>query len=132
MVTRWSPDTCSCVIEYDDDIILTNVVNRCPFHSGLAADTAVFNTLMDENPRKNKAYQAILDNGPNTIYDLQADGNRTIKNGITISWAWSGTAPNRVLTLTLTGGGITLTTAQKNAINSRLNTLFGTGKAVLV
>lgn len=130
MVTRWSPDTCDCIVEYDDSIALTNVISTCPFHSGLGGtDITVFNTLMDENPRKNKAYQAILDNGPTTIYDLQADGSRTIKNGINISWTWSGTAPNRVLTLTLTGA--TLTTAQKNAVNSKLSTLFGAGKAVL-
>jgi hypothetical protein len=136
--TRWSPDTCGCVIEYtwddslpNDQISTTpsNVITRCSAHTTLANNTAVFNTLFEENPRKNISFQHILDNAPTTLFDVNTDGSRQLKAGMSISWAWTGTAPNRVITLTVKG--ITLTTNQKNTIQSALNSRFGIGKVVI-
>ena len=58
------------------------------------------------------------------------DGSKQFKKGVNISWAWSGLPPDRVLTITVTG--TTLTTQQKNAIQNRLNSRFGTGKITVV
>lgn len=136
--TTWALDTCDCVIEYQwddslppDQITTTpsNVVKKCTFHSSLSNNTTFFNTLLEENPRKNIAYQHILDNGPTTLYDI-VNGNRQIKPGVSINFTWSGTAPNRVLTLTLVGA--TLTTAQKNTVQTALNNKFGIGKITLI
>jgi len=137
-ITRYSPDTCSCVIEYSwDDTqpestrthTLANYINKCPAHTVLATDQDRWNAVFEENPRKNQAYQHILDNSPTTsLYDI-VNGTRQLKNGITFSWSWSGTAPNRVLTISYTG--ITLTTAQKNSIQTFLNTRFGAGKVLI-
>src|SRR4029453_16453003 len=102
--TRWSPDTCDCVIEYSWDSeqaegtrthTLSNYVNVCPEHQVLADNTARWNAVFEENPRKNIAYQLILDNGPTGLSDL-IDGSRQIKPGVFINTSWSGTAPNRV------------------------------------
>lgn len=139
-VTRWSPDTCSCILEYSWDDTqnesvrthnLDNIVQKCPAHQNLPDNPSVYNTVLDENPRKNLSLDEILQNAPSTAwYDIDADsGARVFKNGITINWTWSGTAPNR--TLTLTFSGITLTTQQRNTLQTRLNNRFGTNKVII-
>jgi hypothetical protein len=133
--TRYSPDTCDCVIEYSWDSTLSedqrvhtlSTISKCSFHSGLSDNTA-YNTVFEENPRKNIAYQLILDNGPVGLSDL-VDGTRQIKPGIFINTVWSGTAPNRVLTVTVTG--FSLTQNQKNSIQTFLNNRFGAGKVLI-
>jgi len=134
--TRWSPDTCDCSIEYTWDSessestrvhTFSNVVNKCQAHNAIT-DNALFNLLMDENPRKNIAHQLILDNGPTSLSDI-VDGSKQLKAGITLNFSWSGTAPNRVLTISYTG--ITLTTNQKNSVQTFLNNRFGVGKVLI-
>lgn len=137
--TRYSPDTCECVIEYtwDDSVpedqrqhSLSTYVNKCPAHSALASDTARWNAVFEENPRKNNALQHVLDNSPvAALFDTTAEGARVLKNNITFNFSFSGTAPNRVLTISFSG--ISLTTNQKNTIQSALNTRFGSGKVLV-
>lgn len=64
-VTRWSPDTCGCVVEYewDDTVPAKNrvrkfkaCVRKCPRHAHLD-DEAVYNAITEENSRKNIALQ---------------------------------------------------------------------------
>lgn len=129
MVTRWSPDTCQCVIEYNADLSLSRVVNACAAHQG-GTESTVFNTVLEENPRKNRSLKEILDNAPASMIDTDGEGTRTFKNGITVDFDWSGVAPDRTLTLTVKG--ITLTTPQKNAIQTKLDTRFGAGKVTVV
>ena len=135
--TRWSPDTCSCVIEYTwDDTepeatrthTVSNYINTCTEHSLLADNTTRWNTITEENPRKNTALQVALDNGPTTLYDLSGT-SRVLKPTITYNYSWSGIPPNRVLTISFTG--VSLTNAQKTTIRNALNTRFGTGKVLL-
>lgn len=136
-VTRWSPDTCNCIIEYEwDDLdppenrphTLFNYINSCQAHSILPTDNDSYTTVKEENIRKNIAHQGILNNGPNSLYDV-VDGNRILKNNITISWTWSGVAPNRVITISYTG--ITLTQQQRNIAQTWLDNRFGVGKVIL-
>src|SRR4030095_8644469 len=135
--TRWSPDTCECVLEYDWDSTVTednrvhtlsNYVSVCPAHQGLADHQARWNTILEENPRKNNAHQYVLDNSPTTaLYDV-IDGSRHLKKNITFNFTWSGTAPNRVLTISYTG--ISLTSNQKNTIQTFLDSRFS-GKVLI-
>jgi hypothetical protein len=138
--TIWKPDTCDCIIEQGVDDSLpegsqvvfgVNSIFKCAAHQNLATATTHFNAINDENPRKNFTLDEILQNAPNTSwYDVDpVTQTRTFKNGITVNLTWSGTAPNRVLTLTFTG--ISLTGAQRNTLQTRLNNRFGTGKVVL-
>lgn len=129
MVTRWSPDTCQCIIEYNDNITLSRVIQACAAHQG-GTEVTVFNTVMEENPRKNHSLKEILDNAPASMIDIGGDGTRTFKNGISVDFDWSGVAPNRQLTLTVRG--ITLTANQKTAIQNKLDTRFGAGKVTVV
>lgn len=137
--TRYSPDTCDCVIDYnwDDSLPLANRVHTlstfikvCSAHQSLGNDTARWNAVFDENPRKNQGLQHILDNSPtNALYDIAANGQRQLKPALGLVVSFSGTAPDRVLTLSFTG--ITLTQTQKNTIQSALNTRFGAGKVLI-
>ncbi len=137
-ITRWSPDTCDCVIEYSWDSTqpestrvhnLSTIVSKCPAHSSLS-DSQVYSIVLEENPRKNQALQNILDNSPTTsLYDI-VSGNRQLKQTLGFNFSWSGTAPNRVLTVSFTG--ISLTTNQKNTLQTFLNTKFGVGKVLIV
>lgn len=118
--TRWSPDTCACVHEYqwDDSVpadqrvhTAGNVINQCVFHTGLSA-AAHFAKLQDENPRKNNIVGTILAQ----VASLTLDD---------ITWSFDG---NRVLDISCPK----LTTPQKNTLQTAANTRFGTGKVLFL
>jgi len=134
----WSLDTCACQIEltYDDTTPLdtrtytpSNYINVCSFHSGISDINTRHSTVVEENQRKNNARQTVLDNAPTTIIDTMPDGTKQLKRGISIDFTVTGTAPNRVVTLTVTG--INLTNQQKNNIQNFLDNRFGAGKVIL-
>lgn len=59
--TRWSPDTCPCIVEFSwDDSVSADArthsyhdtVQTCPEHGALAG-SALFDTVFSENRRKN-------------------------------------------------------------------------------
>ncbi len=136
--TRWSPDTCECILEYtwdnsvpQDQITIqpANIIVKCSAHNTIQQSTTVFNTVKEENGRKNISHSVILDNSPSTAYDI-VDGNRQFKNGIIVSWSWSGTVPNRILTITVSG--IKLTQNQKNSIQAKLDERLGISNVVFV
>ena len=127
--TTWSPDTCECIIEYDVDGNLTRVVQACDAHKG-GSESTVYQTILEENPRKNKSFKEILDNAPPAMFDIDAEsGTRVFKRGITVDFNWSGVAPNRRLNLIVKG--ITLTPNQLNAVQAKLDNKFGDGKVTL-
>jgi len=134
----WHPDTCNCIIEqeYDDEdpqpikMRVRRVVFKCPEHQNLSTDSSVFAVVNDENPRRNNAMRILLDNAPTTIYELDQNGMKIFRSGITVDWSYSGTVPNRVLTLTITG--ISLSANQRNVIQNRLNERFGISNVVIV
>jgi hypothetical protein len=135
----WDVDTCDCSLayEYDDDstepspqLTLIRIDNVCPAHQGLNT-TTLFDTVRDESPRLGYSLREILDNGPTGIFEIDPEsGQRVFKKGITVFFSWSGVAPNRLLTLTVTG--TTLTTQQRTNLQTRLDNKFGAGKVALV
>jgi hypothetical protein len=108
---------------------LKTYVQKCSAHTVLSTDNDRYTSVKDENTKKNFVLADILTNGPTSLFDESADGSRTLKGNITYSWIWSGTAPNRVLTVSFQG--ITLTTQQRNTIQNFLNNKFGAGKIIL-
>jgi hypothetical protein len=63
-ITTWRPDTCGCVIDFMwDDAVTpdqrtftgTTTRTHCSAHAHLRDATTHFDTLQEENPRKNKA-----------------------------------------------------------------------------
>ena len=135
--TRWRPDHCACELEFTWDEAVAQASRthtfskdntRCTIHSALTGST-LFNTVLEENQRKNIALQIALDNGPSTLYDLSGT-TRILKPAITYNYAWTGAAPNRVLTMSFIG--VSLTTTNKNTIQTAENTRFGTGKVAVL
>ena len=136
--TTWISDHCGCELEFtwDDSVAATSrknsisrFIKKCASHNPLSTDSSIFTTNTEENQRKNLALETALLNGPTTLYDVLADGSRQLKPTITYNNSWSGTAPNRVLTISFIG--ISLTNTQKTTIRNALNTRFGTGKVTL-
>ncbi len=82
-VTRWSPDTCQCIIEYawDSDEpqetrkhTLHQVARKCARHARMS-DATVFAQLTEENPRKNRVRELILTSVPAVAtMRMQANG----------------------------------------------------------
>lgn len=141
--TTWSLDTCNCVIllEYDDvtaldarDYTLKDIPTVCNAHTALATKLLQYDAAKTENNRKNQAIQLIIDNSPasmeNVIFVYQADGiTRVIKKGVSFQFAISGTAPNRIVTISYTG--FTLTNTQKNTAQTWFDNRFGVGKVII-
>ena len=136
--TQWRPDTCDCIIEYSWDDTqsedtrthnLSKIVKSCSIHAG-NPDTTIWNTVMEENPRKNKAIDEIVQRAPDQFVDIAQDGTRTLKQGITIDFEWTGSPPNRLIRMIIKG--VTLTQTQFNNLQTRLDTRFSPGKVTLV
>lgn len=114
-VTRWSPDTCGCVIEFEWDDEepdetrkhdLTNYVSKCPAHQELDVEES-YNIVKDENVRKNKALSEVLKNTENeSLFDIKEENGtsfKALKPNVKYNWSWSGTVPNRILNIEFTG-----------------------------
>jgi hypothetical protein len=143
-ICRWTSDTCTpdiqnnCVIEFDIDTTIDGSafnfrrIQTCAPHSVLSGteDQKITN-IRNENTRGGgNVIAEIIADAPISAVDIAIDGTRTLKNGIVVSWAWSSIAPNRVLTITLTGAS--LTTIQKNSVQAKLDSRFGVGNVVFV
>jgi hypothetical protein len=140
--TRWSPDTCDCVLEYEWDdslpqnqivISYKNTVSQCVNHQELNGNNKkdTYDSVNEENKRKNGTITELVSKMQSDFGETDPQtGAITLKKGINVSWTWSGTAPNRIMTLTVTG--ITLTTNKLNQAKAFLDTKFGVGKVILV
>jgi hypothetical protein len=136
--TRWSPDTCECIFEYSWDTEqpedtrthnLTTVIDSCDAHQSGTQATR-WDTVNEENPRKNRALQIIIDNAPAAFVDTDLQGNKSLKPGLSLDFTVAGTAPNRVFTLIFKGQ--TLTQNQMDFVQGKLDTRFGVGKVIFV
>lgn len=128
--TRWSPDTCGCVIEYawDDSLppdqrthALTNVVTRCSGHTGFAGQ-AHLDQVIGENGRKNRVHGALLGMPALASTITNPDGSTSVvlKNGVTLAWSFDA---NRHLTITIGGA----TTAQRTQLQTFADSALGQG-----
>ncbi|MBA7608869.1 hypothetical protein ES703_16053 [subsurface metagenome] len=91
-VTRWSPDTCGCILEYEwDDTLDENArthsfkkaVKLCEHHKALIADKA-YDEVLSENTRKNQAFGLAKEVKPELEmedYTWSFDANRKLKVG---------------------------------------------------
>ena len=136
-ITRWSPDTCSCIIDYEWDRDLPaisrvhtgkNIVKDCPDHSGLVEPKDFYDTILDENQRKNYTRQEIIE-ALSDVRKTDDKGNFIFKEGIDISFSWTGTNKDRLLHLSVTG--FALTTQQKATVQGITDSRFGNGKVLI-
>jgi len=120
-ITRWSPDTCNCVIELEwDDVAdpttrthkLTNFVSICNQHEKTTDDASRYGKVMDENVRKNRAFAICQE-------ELKITNEE-------YSFLYT---EDRLLRVRLVGRSVT--PSEKGRVNARFNSEFGAGKAVL-
>ncbi len=86
--TKWSPDTCDCVLVYgwdSDDQSKEHKFLRaeklCAHHKGLASKDA-YDKVLDENKRKNRAWKIARDAGIELDdFTFSFDDNRKLKVG---------------------------------------------------
>lgn len=129
---RWKPDTCKCIILED---VINGVVTYnshefvCPEHVGLT-EQKLATVPLEHNRRKNRVDGLLKENLTALLTTTDADGNIVYKNGITFNWSFSGVGESRVLNISISG--VNLSTAQKNNIQSKADTLLGAGKVVVV
>lgn len=95
-ITRWSPDTCDCVIEYAwDDSISENdrehsihkVINKCQHHLESKDEESHFRVILTENSKKNIAINKIMEKFPN-LTKVDQEGNISLKEG-SLAWSYS-------------------------------------------
>ena len=120
--TRWSPDTCGCVLEYDwDDAVpqeqrvhlFRGIGRTCPDHQTLTGE-ALYGIVKTENETKNRA-KGLLE---------QLDG-RLISDLVGFTYD----AQRR---LGLLVAEIRLTPQQRTLLQAALDTAFGVGKVRLL
>ena len=143
--TEWSPDTCDCQIDYEwDDSLPQEQITynikflgkSCNAHKNLLPNAPVtYSCILDENQKKNKSLQLALENAPSQLADIftsPVDGSQTVtlKHDIIFTFSFTGTAPNRVLTIQFVGAS--LNSNQKNSIQNKLNQIFGNGNVVII
>lgn len=117
-VTRWSPDTCGCVLEckWDDSIdpllrthTLSKVIKRCSIHR---ASNPIWDVVTEENTRKNMTFGKIQELKP------------ALKSG-DYHWTFD---KDRVLVVDIISTGVSLTPTEKTQLESNINSNLGTNK----
>ena len=140
--TLWSPDTCGCqfTYEWDDSTTEDNrihtfkaVTKECASHAHLTGNAKrdMYDSSLEENRRKNGTIQELLERAGADFGEIDpTSGSIVLKKGITVTWNWSGVAPNRIMTITVTG--ITLSQQKKTAAQNFLDNRFGIGRVIFV
>lgn len=122
--TRWSPDTCDCVIVYEwdrdlDPSMRTHNVKRidraCESHKSLTPQD-IWNYVMNENVRKNDAIDAMKSY-------LKIDSEQSSP----FTWRFEGPGDHRILHISLP----TLEAPQKVTAQQTLDDLVGLGLVVV-
>lgn len=117
-ITRWSPDTCECVIDYEwddsqDENTRTHSFKRtiraCPEHKALAGKPH-YDQVLSENTRKNITFDVIQKAHPQVTPD---------------NYLWFFDK-DRVLQVSLVG--VDLPEAAKKGLQTALDARFGEGK----
>ena len=83
-MTRWSPDTCDCVVEYTDDGKFTaiGVVRKCAKHADTRDHHHHLETVLAHNQRKNQVHNGLIEHlketglgTPETMYTIYDDND---------------------------------------------------------
>lgn len=130
MGTRWTPDTCACSIEYDENINVLNVFNTCPKHAGKTPANQLA-AVLAHNRKKNNVFSDLVDRVRNKATAL----DRAIPTVIgddgqpvpVVRLQYDPNAPegNDPLQLLLVASAFTA--AQATQLQSALDAKFGAG-----
>ena len=133
-VTRWSPDTCGCVLDFewdtDDDPAsrthtIKNIIKKCPVHQSLSVGDT-WDAVQDENKRKNRVLKAIFDNVSSAVEEVVEGGQtvKKLKGNREYKWSFD---PDRTLAIDL----VNFTLAEKTSIQGIATTQFA-GKVRII
>ncbi len=90
-VTQWKPDTCGCEFFVDFETRRVSSGTRCASHARTST-LKLFETVHDENVRKNKSRDAVMSVAALVDKKLASDGSGQIvsefKKGIKFSWSF--------------------------------------------
>jgi len=135
--TKYSPDTCECIVEYtwDDQVEEANrthdfseIKKACPDHAGLTGAT-LYDTLLKENSTKNILRQEIIDSITRLTKKITvADGSEVDDLDVDFNWSFTGNDANRQLNLTMTQ----LTDPEKTQLQSFMDGLSNSTTAVIL
>ena len=120
-ITRWSPDTCGCIVEFewDNEIPVEQrthkhyaTLTQCAFHKNMPSE-GMYDVLMGENLRKNDTV--------NKLKELQPDYD--------ISQGWYFDDKRKLIVKDTKG---VLTPKQKKKVQNEVTLLHGEGKVEIV
>ena len=133
--TRWSPDTCGCIIEFEwDDTVSADarvhtpaaLVQQCALHAGQSLQET-YDDLVDENPRKNRLEARLLSAFPAQLgWTNPQTGELELVRGA-YAYSITGRRGQRVLTIALP----LLTNAQRVAAQTWADNNIGAGRVVV-
>lgn len=99
-ITKWSPDTCKCEIDYEWDEsvlqgqrvhIINKMVRICDAHAVYTDKKQCFNAIVKENQKKNNVLGYVLENFPVLVENkMDENGNisKSLKPGINYVWSF--------------------------------------------
>lgn len=114
-ITRWSPDTCNCVIEYswdtetsEDDRVheFHRVVEQCEEHSEINKHQDVHDHVLAENQTKNKVMMSLFKHTPRHKHKtVNPDGtiSESLNPAVNYKWKFQGKGINRELKISFEG-----------------------------
>lgn len=117
----WTPDTCGCTLEFQwDDAedasvrahVFSRSISACQAHAALRGHANHWDTVLEENRRKNLTWGAAREAVPGLSPD-------------DMTWTFDA---NRVLTVNF---GARLTNNQKAALRARRSAEVGAGKVIV-
>jgi hypothetical protein len=136
-------DSCECIFteQYDDthppafrlySLAPNAPFLRCPQHAGITDNAQLYKNLITENRRKNRIIMEIMTRFPawtETLIDADGQAGVWIQKGRAPKLSWSApvAGAERVLTITLPNK----TNAQRTALQTAVDNLFGAGKVII-
>lgn len=120
-ITRWKPDTCDCVIDYEWDASVPDVSRvhvykdgtLCDIHKNIGITKANhFNVILEENKRKNQAIELAVKQIP----------------GLVDKVSFSLDPVTRVVKIKFSN---TISAGQRNGLTNAFTAKFGDGKVVV-
>lgn len=130
-ITKWKPDTCTCVVNFQwDDAVAEDSrvhslssIEKCEFHQALS-DADAFVAVKDENVTKNQVLGIVHTEHPDLV-DSKADGSTVLKEAYEYAWSFD---ENRKLQVEIKG----VDDAKSDAINASIEADLGAGKVEVV
>jgi hypothetical protein len=122
-MTQWSPDTCGCVVQYDEAVsAVTTIVARCSKHVTFP-QASLLNILLTHNRRKNSVVSWLTANAVTySLTTVTGDGGSIALLGIPVYYKLNAPAAVDPLHVVVSY----YTAAQVSTLQAALDAQFGT------